>query len=224
MTSHDPCSHATEFLRARSPSEIAMVVIDMQNAFLDPSCEFRYAPAARDIVAPINALAASVRRAGSRVIWVQTASRPDDPDDWPSMRRFLGEDAMAHRERVLRPGGHGHALYPAMATEPEDPVVQKYRYSAMAEHHSELAGLLERLGVNSLLICGTQTNICCESTARDAMMAGFHTALVADCLAAETPAAHAAAIDHYAAAFGSVVGATQVAWAVSRLHDGTGWT
>lgn len=221
MTPDDPRRHATEFLQGQRPGEIAMVVIDMQNAFLDPTCEFRYAPAALDIVAPINALATCVRRAGSRVIWVQTASRPD-PDDWPSMRRFLGEDAMAHRERVLRPGGHGHALHPGMATEPEDPVVQKYRYSAMAEHRSELARLLESLAVSSLLICGTQTNICCESTARDAMMAGFHTALVADCLAAETPAAHAAAIDHYAAAFGPVVSASQVASAMSRPHDGTG--
>jgi ureidoacrylate peracid hydrolase len=202
-------------LRGQCPGEIALVVIDMQNAFLDPACKFRYAPAAREIVAPINDLAATVRRAGSRVIWVQTASRPD-PDDWPSLRHFLGEEGMTHRELVLRPGGRGHALHPSMVVERGDHVVQKYRYSAMAEHRSELATLLEQLAVTTLLISGTQTNICCESTARDAMMAGFHTILVADCLAAETPAAHAATVDHYAAAFGQVVRSAAVADAMSR--------
>lgn len=185
------------------PRRSALVVIDMQNAFLDPGVGFRFAPAAREIVEPVNALARWFRDHGSSVVWVQTTSRPVR-EDWPSLRRFLGDAATDFRTAVLAEGSHGHAMWSGMDVRPEDDVVLKYRYSAMVEPEGELEQLLVRRGLTTLLVAGTQTNICCESTARDAMMLGYEAFMVADCLAAETPELHEASLVSFRSAFGHV--------------------
>lgn len=186
------------------PGRSALVVIDMQNAFLDESVGFRYAPAALEIVGRINDLARWFRETGSHVVWVRTTSRPS-ATDWPSLRRLLGEEAANFRTGVLAEGAHGQAMWPGMDVQDDDDVVLKYRYSAMAEPDGELQALLEERGTTSVYVAGTQTNICCESTARDAMMLGFESVMVADCLAAETPELHEASLLSFASAFGRVV-------------------
>lgn len=195
--------------RGFDPTSCALVVIDMQNAFLDPSFRFRFAPSALEIVERINALARWFREVGSRVVWVQTTSR-SDPDDWPSLRRLIGEEAMRHRASVLAPGSPGHALWPGMEVLPEDAVVLKYRYSGIAEERGELETLLLKEGIQQLFLAGTQTNICCESTARDAMMRGYDAFLVHDCLAAESPQVHEASVSQFPAAFGRCPSADEV--------------
>lgn len=191
------------------PKRSALVIIDMQNAFLDEGVGFRFAPAALDIIEPVNALARWFRDAGSRVVWVQTTSRPS-PEDWPSLRALLGGAAMDFRTGVLAKGSHGQALWRGMDVQPEDDVVPKYRYSAMVEPDGELQTLLESRGVSSLYVAGTQTNICCESTARDAMMLGFEAYMVEDCLAAETPELHEASLASFRSAFGHIIGSGDV--------------
>lgn len=192
------------------PRRSALVVVDMQNAFLDPSVGFRFAPAALDVVDPINRLADAVRRVGAQVVWVQTTSRPDR-EDWPSLRRLIGDEAMDHRTEILAPGAHGQALFPGMEVRPADATVRKYRYSAMVgPDNDELAKHLDSHDIRHLFVCGTQTNICCESTARDAMMLGYDAFLVRDCLAAETTAMHDAAVDHFSSAFGTSPSSAEV--------------
>ena len=190
--------------RTMDPRRSALAIIDMQNAFLDHEVGFRFAPAALEIVEPVNALARWFREVGAAVIWVQTTSRPS-LSDWPSLRRLLGDGAMDFRTRVLAEGGHGHAVWPGMDVRPEDEVVLKHRYSAMVEPDGELQTLLEERGVTTLYVAGTQTNICCESTARDAMMLGYEAFMVEDCLAAETQDLHEASLVSFRSAFGHVV-------------------
>lgn len=185
------------------PRNSAVAIIDMQNAFLDREVGFRFAPDALAIVEPVNALARAFREAGSTVAWVQTTSRPS-PRDWPSLRRLLGDEATDFRTGVLAQGSHGHAMWPGMEVHAADDVVLKYRYSAMVEPGGELQGLLAERGVGTLYVAGTQTNICCESTARDAMMLGYEAVMIADCLAAETPELHTASLTSFATAFGTV--------------------
>lgn len=186
------------------PQRSALVVIDMQNAFLDEDVGFRFAPAALEIVDPVNELARRFREIGSPVVWVQTTSRPSR-SDWPSLRRLLGDRAMDFRASVLAESAHGQAMWPGMDVRPEDHLVLKYRYSAMVEPAGELERLLERLGTARIYVAGTQTNICCESTARDAMMLGYESVMVADCLAAETRQLHEASLVSFTSAFGAVV-------------------
>lgn len=187
------------------PRRSALAIIDMQNAFLDRDVGFRFAPAALEIVEPVNALARRFRAAGSTVVWVQTTSRPSRAD-WPSLRHLLGDAATDFRTGVLAEGAHGHTMWPGMDVRPADDVVLKYRYSAMVEPEGELQLLLEQRGVTTLYVAGTQTNICCESTARDAMMLGYEAFMVEDCLAAETPELHEASLVSFRSAFGHVIG------------------
>lgn len=194
---------------AVDPSRSALAIIDMQNAFLDEGVGFRFAPAALEIVAPINRLVERFRAAGGQVVWVQTTSR-SDARDWPSLRRLLGEQAMDFRTAVLAEGSHGHALWPGLLVAPSDEVTLKYRYSAMVEPDGHLEAVLRGRGSSSLFVAGTQTNICCESTARDAMMLGYEAFMVADCLAAETEELHQASLRSFASAFGRVVTSTDL--------------
>lgn len=191
------------------PSRSALVVVDMQNAFLDEAVGFRFAAGAVEIVEPINDLARRFRAAGGHVVWVLTTSRPSRAD-WPSLRRLLGDEAMDFRQSVLAEGGHGHALWPGLEVEEADSITVKYRYSAMAEAQGELEQVLRARGATSVYVAGTQTNICCESTARDAMMRGYEVYMVADCLAAESRELHEASLRSFETGFGRVVSSDQM--------------
>lgn len=66
------------------------------------------------------------------------------------------------------------------------------------------AQLIARRGIDTLLIGGTVTNVCCESTARDAMMLGYRTVMVADCNAAVTQENHQMSLQNFLVTFGDV--------------------
>jgi ureidoacrylate peracid hydrolase len=63
---------------------------------------------------------------------------------------------------------------------PEDEIVKKYRYSAFMPGTSALPYRLHARGFDTVLITGTVTNMCCESSARDANMTNFRTIMVSD--------------------------------------------
>ena len=175
----------------------AVVVIDMQQYFTLAGYQGECAPA-REIIAPINRLCTAVRDAGGVVVWVQTAS--DNADVFWSHHHgvMLTPERSARRLETLRRASPGFAL-------PTDLRVVKRFYSTMAPGSSELEPLLRGLGVDTLLIAGTVTNVCCESTARDAMMRDFRTIMVDDALAAVTPAEHEHALHGWMLFFGDVL-------------------
>jgi len=75
----------------------------------------------------------------------------------------------------MAPGTRGHEIYPTLKVEPQDEIVNKYRFSAFAQGASDLPERLRAQGYDTVLITGTVTNVCCESSARDAMMLNFKT-------------------------------------------------
>jgi ureidoacrylate peracid hydrolase len=93
--------------------------------------------------------------------------------------------------------------------------VVKNRYSALISGSSQLERILRSLNVDTLLIAGTKTNICCESTARDAMMLDFKTVMVEDCCAALSDDEHRAALENMIQQFGDVMTADEV---LARLN------
>src|SRR5439155_11072135 len=95
---------------------------------------------------------------------------------------------------ALQAGAEGHLLYTDMDVATDDHIVDKYRYGAFSCPARGLAGTLEALGVGMIVIAGTLTNVCCESTAREANMAGYKVIVVADATAAITDAEHNAAL------------------------------
>ena len=91
-----------------------------------------------------------------------------------------------------------------MDVRPEDKTVVKTRYSAMIQGSSELDARLKEDGVDTVLITGVATNVCCEATARDSMMMGYRTVMVHDSLATFTDEEHNASLTTFYGLFGDV--------------------
>ncbi len=180
----------------------ALVVVDMQNAFMDPAVGHAVCAMAPAIVPAVNRLAAATRSAGGVVVWIQTAH---EDGDWTAMNAMMTAAARARRVAALTRGSTGHALWPALQTQPEDEYVEKRRFSAFIQGSGELEQRLRAHGVDTVLVAGTVTSVCCESTARDAMMLDFRTVMVSDANAAGSDAEHAASLCGFYAFFGDVL-------------------
>ena len=91
-------------------------------------------------------------------------------------------------------GEDGYEFWHLNDIRPEDAQITKKRYSAFIQGSSDIERHLRDRGIDTLLITGTATNVCCESTARDAMMLNFKVVMVADGLATHTDEEHNADI------------------------------
>lgn len=187
------------------PRRTALAVIDMQNVFVAPGAVAEV-PTAREIVANINQLARVVRDAGGRVAWVQTHVDPDEPGGgWPVLFGEIFDAALARGYLAgLTPGSEGHRLWSALETDPGDLFVGKTRFSAFLPGACDLPDQLALLGIDTVLIAGTLTNVCCESSARDAMMRGFRVVMVGDANATRNDAEHMASLVAIHQVFGDV--------------------
>lgn len=190
---------------AIDPRRTVLAVIDMQNTFVAPGA-CAEVPAARGIVANINRLAEATRNAGGRVAWLQTELPPDEEGGgWPV---FFGEifsaELSARYIGGLTRGSEGHRLWDGLGTSGADLFVPKSRFSAFLPGACELAGRLRELDIDTVLITGTLTNVCCESSARDAMMLGFRVIMVGDANATRSDAEHMATLIAFHQTFGDV--------------------
>ena len=191
----------------------AFVVVDMQNYFVGKGFPSEV-PMARQIGPAINRMAAALRAAGGTVIWIQTTS-VGALQTWVTHHNcFLGPAAAAKRIAQLSEDTEDFRLYPTLEARPEDLRVKKIKFSAMIQGSSDLPAVLAQRGIDTLLIGGTTTNVCCESTARDAAMLDFRVAMLSDCNAAWTDEQHAGTLDNFQVIFGDVMNNDE---AISRI-------
>jgi ureidoacrylate peracid hydrolase len=188
-----------------NPARTALVVVDMQNGFMVP--ELGHAPCAmaHEIVPNINRLAAAVRETGGTVIWIQTAYTDETLTSWSTLYGMVGPKGAARRKFSLAPDARGYELFPDLKVGPQDLIVEKNRYSAFIQGSSNIEQVLRDRGLDTLLITGTVTNVCCESTARDAMMRNFKTVMITDGNAANTDEDHNAALNNFYLTFGDIM-------------------
>ncbi|MGD9914530.1 MAG: isochorismatase family protein [Rhizobiaceae bacterium] len=189
-----------------TPARTAMVVIDMQKTFCEPGAPAEV-PASRTLVDPINRLAAAMRAAGGTVVWCTHANvGVGKASDWRNFfDHFVSNDVRARTIESLSPGGSGQAIWHELDVKNGDLKLFKNRYSALVPGSSQLERILRSLDIDTLLICGTKTNICCESTARDAMMMDFKVVMVSDGTAALSDDEHRAALENVIQQFGDVL-------------------
>ena len=183
------------------PAKTALLVVDMQNFFVD-GCE-----PAQTIIPNINRLAQGMRERGAPVIWIQMnmADSPDGPSKFPIYHEyfFSGERSKLHKDGLTQ-GSRGHAIVVGLDVQPGETVVQKTRFSALIQGSSNLDDILKELGVENIVVTGTLTNICCESTARDGMMIGYRAVMVSDANASRTDEDHVAGLASIYQCFGDV--------------------
>jgi nicotinamidase-related amidase len=187
----------------------ALVVVDMQNAFMDPALGHAVCAMAPVIVPAVNRLATATRAAGGGVFWIQTVHDESDDRDWAVMQAMMTPAARARRVAALTRNSAGYALWPGMDVRPEDERVEKHRFSAFIQGSGALEARLRARGFDTVLITGTVTSVCCESTARDAMMRDFRTVMVSDGNAATSDSEHEAALLGFHAMFGDVLTVTE---------------
>lgn len=185
--------------------ETALVVIDLQNAFLDDTVGYAVCPAGRNIVPQVNRIAGALREAGGGVFWVMDTFDADAAEEWRSLHAMLTPAARARREAAVAEGSVGQRLWPGLDVRQDDSVVRKYRFSAFLPGASDLADRLRTRGIDTVLIAGLVTNGCCESSARDAMMLNFRTVMVSDANAAMTADEHRASLLSFYSLFGDVM-------------------
>ena len=196
-------------------SKTAFVVVDMQNYFVHPDYQGAV-PMAQEIVPNINRLAAATRAAGGHVIWIKNATN-DTRESWSVFHDWLMTSERRDRRYETMDTGHeGHALWPKLDARPEDAQIVKKRFSAFIQGSSNLAEVLREHGLDTVLVTGTVTNVCCESTARDAMMLNFKTIMVTDGNAAVTDQDHNAALCAFYLTFGDIMSTDMLVTCLER--------
>lgn len=174
------------------PDKTALVVIDMQNSWLEAGLSVLEIPEARSIIPNINAIAKRMRSAGGTVAWTQSTFA----EPWTSAmyKGFCDEKWIKKIVAESAPGTHGFAICDKMDWQEDDITVTKNRPSALIQGASDLESRLRDNGCDTIIITGTLTNACCESTARDAAALGFHVVFASDGTATRSDIEHNAAL------------------------------
>ncbi len=191
------------------PAQTALLVIDMQNAFVSQGARLEI-PYARSIVPAINGLAGALRSAGATVCWIQTDFQHEAErwSYWFSKR--LRSEAGAAMIAALTPGNPGFDLYDGLTPVPGDLRCVKTRFSPFIAGSSNLDDELRARGIGTVIVTGTVSNTCCETTARDAMMLNYRTIFVSDGNAARTDEEHNATLANMIQTFGEVASTAEI--------------
>lgn len=187
------------------PATTALLVVDMQNAFMMPGVAHNLCAAAVEIVPNINRLAKSMRMAGGTVVWVISTFGQASLENWPVLHEMAGPERTGPRIAALAEGSIGHQLWSELVPEPGDLTVVKTKYSAFIQGSSSLQTMLRQRGIDTVLVTGTVTGVCCDSTARDAMMLNFRSVMVTDANAAMTDEDHNASLTAFYLSFGDIL-------------------
>lgn len=183
--------HAFETIE---PNRTALVVIDLDAATVDGSDE------CLSLVSPVNRLANAVRDNKGVVAWVLSDMNVM-PRHFPAI---LGAELAEKYFKDGQANGPGTKLWHELERKENDLLAVKSGASAFFPGKCDLKEQLDPLGIDTLLIAGTVTNICCESSARDAVELGYKVIMISDCLAGQAHGLHEATLSTFYRIFGDV--------------------
>ena len=188
----------------------AHVIVDLQNGFVAPGAPIEV-PVAREIIANVNAISDAVRRSGGVNAFLRYTYDPVEPLPWDVFfRNYMSPERRAQQEAAFAAGAEMHALYPELDVRPDDLVFDQTRFSGMIPGTCGMDAALKARGIDTMIITGTLTNCCCESTARDAMQMGYNIVFVTDGNAALTDEEHNATLLSMGAIFADLKTAEEV--------------
>jgi nicotinamidase-related amidase len=188
---------------AADPAEVAidldrtaLIIIDMQRDFLEPG-GFG-AALGNDVrrlqvaVAPCRAVLAAARSRGMLVIHTREGHRPD-LSDAPPLKVERGDPALrigapGPMGRILIRGEPGHDIIPELYPIAGEPVIDKPGKGAFYQTDLEL--MLRNRAIDTLLVCGVTTEVCVNTTVREANDRGFRCIVLSDCCGSYFPEFH----------------------------------
>jgi nicotinamidase-related amidase len=183
--------HAFERIDAR---RTALVVIDLDTATVGANED------CQQLVPRVNQLASAVRSTGGVVAWV-TSHMPIMPRHFAAI---LGDELATKYFNDGQRGGPGTTLWHELDRSPRDLVATKSGASAFFPGKCNLKEQLDQFGVDTLLIAGAVTNICCDSSARDAVELDYKVIMVSDALSGHAHGLHEATLATFYRIFGDV--------------------
>lgn len=194
----------------------ALVVIDMQVAFLADGYPCTI-PGAREVVPTINRLADAVRNTGGTVIWIVSTYGPHEKDRAPVLFGHLYDGSASQRLReALSEGAEGHAIWPGLQRSETDLVISKNRTGAFFGSDGKLLAALKARSIENVLVAGTVTSVCCDTTAREASMLDFKTTMVCDANAGRSEGEDWQTYTNFIQSFGDVMGSAEVIAALQK--------
>ena len=155
-----------------SPKKSALLVIDMQNFFLDKHSH-AYLPMSRKIIPNIQSLINAYHKFGLPVIFTRHALKRGEN---PGIMKRWWKDVVMDSDTI---SGIGKSLNVTK----NDYVIRKTRYSAF--HGTQLEKILKRNKIERVVVTGVLTHLCCETTAREAFIRDFEVFFVADATATD---------------------------------------
>jgi len=204
---------AAPFNFAFDPAHAALVVIDMQRDFLEPggfgeSLGNDLAPV-RAIVPTVAALIALFRAHGWPILHTRETHLPD-LSDCPPAKRLRGKPSLRIGDpgpmgRILIRGEPGASIVPELAPAPGEWVVDKPGKGMF--YATEVADMLKSKDIKQLVFAGVTTEVCVQTSMREANDRGYECLLIEDATASYFPQFKAAAIDMIRAQ-GAIVGWT----------------
>ena len=187
------------------PARTAHIVVDLQNGFMAEGAPLEV-PTAREIVPNVNRIAAAVRAAGGVNVFLHVTHDPAEPQPWTTRyQEYLSAEKTAVHKAAFTRGAYNWQLWPLLEVQPSDLTVEKTRFSAFVPGTCVLHDTLQARGIDTVIVTGTLTNVCCESTARDAMQRNYRVIFIADGNAALTDAEHNATLGNMATLFADVM-------------------
>jgi biuret amidohydrolase len=155
------------------PKKVALLVIDMENDFVRPGAPMQV-PMAYDMVPNVKMLLDVCREKGTTIIYT-THVHGKDRGDMGLMADFWEPIG---NQTALVDGTEGVEILKELTPKEGELVIKKHRYSAF--YNTNLETQLRNRGIETLIITGTVTNMCCESTARDAQFRDYNVIFVSD--------------------------------------------
>jgi ureidoacrylate peracid hydrolase len=194
----------------------AHIIVDLQNGFMEPGAPVEV-PIAREIVPNVNRISAVVRKHGGRNVFLRMTVDAESRVSWSTWLDHLHTvEGRATNAAAFTHDAHYWQLWPELDVRYGDLTVNKYRFGAFVPGASRLHEILQGHQIDTLIISGTLTNCCCESTARDAMQMNYKIIFVSDANAALTDAAHNATLENMAFLFGDVMSTEELLRYIER--------
>ena len=172
------------------PRHTAVIAVDIQNDFCHPQGHFaRHGKNLSSIIASVPAMVSFVTESqalGARVVFIRQCTLPDGRSDSPAWLRFKTRDGKTPDYTL--PHTWGWEFADGLTVRPQDWVVEKYRPDAFL--HTCLDQILRANGIETVVILGTTTEGCVESTVRAASYHDYYVVVVRDAIASPNPVLH----------------------------------
>jgi ureidoacrylate peracid hydrolase len=193
---------ALRTLKERSdPRHAALILVDVQNDFVSPQGSAAKrgedVSAAMTMIPNLTKLIAEARKVGLTIVYIRTTH-----SEWTDTPSWIYRGSQKSGLNTCREGTWGADFYTGIEPAATERVVIKHRYSAFI--NTDLNTVLRAKNIQSVLVCGVATNVCVETTARDAYMYDYYVTLIDDCSAAYEAKLHLGTLENIRRHFGLV--------------------